>query len=94
MIDATLEYIKTDYHSHRIRFAGEMIGMALSIGVSLILAITTPYPPMIICYIGWLIAAVLLAGASYSRGSVGLAVLYACFMVIDGIGFVRTLLVP
>lgn len=91
MIDATLAYITTDYHSHRIRFCAEMIGMALSVGVSILLAMTTPYPPMLLCYIGWMIASCLLAGASYSRGSVGLGTLYACFLVIDGIGLLRTL---
>ncbi len=86
-----IEFIKQDFRSHALRATMEILGMVLGVGVSLLLAVTTPNPPMIYAYVGWLLSAVLLGGCSYHRGSVGLAVTYAAYLVIDGIGMLRTL---
>jgi len=86
-----LEFVRADHKQHRIRLYGEILGMALSIGVASMLAITTPHPPMLLAYSIWLVASAILMTTSWSRGSVGLTLLYGAFLVIDCIGFVRTL---
>jgi hypothetical protein len=90
MIAATVNFIKTDYESHRLRLGAEALGMLISLGVALIIMVTTPWPPMLLCYVLWEIASALLVSASYSRGSLGLTALYSGFLVIDFVGLVRT----
>jgi hypothetical protein len=89
MID---DFIRQDYHSHPLRLTAEVLGMAISLGVAVIIMMTTPVPPMLICYILWEVASLLLVSASYSRGSLGLTTLYAGFLCIDAIGLIRTVL--
>jgi len=90
MMTATREFIKTDYESHKLRLGAEALGMLISLGVALIIMVTTPHPPMLLCYVLWELASLLLLSASYSRGSLGLTVLYSGFLVIDFVGLVRT----
>jgi hypothetical protein len=91
MIQATVQFIQNDWRSHKLRLAAEACGMALSIAVGILLAMTTPYPPMVTCYIGWNIASFTLMLASASRGSVGLTALYGSFLLIDSVGLYRSL---
>jgi len=93
MIAATLEFIKTDYTSHPVRHVAEVIGMLIGLAVAVVIAVTTPAPPLLGCYILWNVASVLLLCASYSRGSFGLMALYGGFLIIDSVGLIRTLMV-
>lgn len=86
-----IDYIYKDFQSHALRASLEVIGMLIGVGMSILLAVTTPYPPMLYAYIGWLISAALLGLCSWHRGSFGLATTYACYLVIDGIGLARTI---
>lgn len=92
MMTATLDFIKKDYVAHPWRHVAEVLGMVISLGVAVVIAWTTPFPPLLVCYALWETASFLLVLASYSRGSVGLCALYSGFLVIDAIGLVRTLL--
>jgi hypothetical protein len=85
-----ISFIQNDWHSHKIRLGAEALGMCISLGVALIIMVTTPLPPMILCYVLWELASALLVSASYSRGSLGLTALYSGFLVIDLIGLIRT----
>ena len=89
MID---DWIRQDYNSHPLRLTAEVLGMTISIAVALVLMLTTPFPPMLVCYILWEVASLLLVSAAYSRGSLGLTLLYAGFLVIDALGLIRTVL--
>lgn len=86
-----IDYIYKDFQSHALRASLEVLGMLIGVGMSILLAITTPYPPMLYAYIGWLISAALLGLCSWHRGSFGLSTTYACYLVIDGIGLARTI---
>ena len=86
-----IDYIQKDFEAHALRASLEILGMLIGVGMSILLAVTTPYPPMLYAYIGWLISAALLGGCSWHRGSVGLTVTYGCYLVIDGIGLARTI---
>jgi hypothetical protein len=92
MIASTVEFIKKDYATHPLRLLVESLGMGISLGATMLIAATTPFPPMLLCYVLWEIASALLLSASYSRGSTGLVALYSGFLVIDAIGLARTLL--
>jgi len=87
----TFEYIRADYQAHKVRMVAECLGMVISVGVALLLALTTPYPPMLLAYLGWNLASTLLLLCAWHRGSVGLMVLYGMFLVIDTMGLIRTL---
>ena len=55
-----IDYIQKDFESHALRASLEVLGMLIGVGMSILLAVTTPYPPMLYAYIGWLISAALL----------------------------------
>jgi hypothetical protein len=88
-----ISFIQKDWKSHKIRVCAETAGMLISLIVALIIMVTTPLPPMILCYVLWEVASVLLLSAAVSRGSLGFSILYSGFLVVDGIGLTRTLLV-
>lgn len=87
MIDVFLR----DWQHNKLRACFELIGMLFALGVSVLMAMTVPNPPMFYAYLGWLISAVLLCGCSWHRGSVGLTITYGGFLIIDGVGFCRLL---
>lgn len=86
-----INYILDDYRSNKVRAIAEIVGMLIGVGVSVVLAVTTPVPPMVLCYMGWVVSAILLGVSSWHRGSTGLTILYGSFLVIDTIGLLRTL---
>lgn len=86
-----IDWIRQDYRAHKVRMILELMGMILALSVSLLLALTTPNPPMLYAYIGWMLSAMLLGGCSWHRGSLGLTVTYLGFLVIDGCGLMHTL---
>ena len=90
MITATMDFIQKDYATHPVRLGLEVLGMGISLGVAMMIAVTTPFPPMLLCYALWETASLLLVAASYSRGSIGLVLLYSGFLVIDAVGLIRT----
>lgn len=87
-----INFIKADWQAHKVRLCAEVLGMSLSLLVALVIMMTTPLPPMLLCYVLWEIASLLLCSAAMSRGSVGFSLLYGGFLVIDFVGLVRTLL--
>jgi hypothetical protein len=80
-----------DMKDHPVRGGLEVMGMVLSITVALVIMMTTPWPPMVWCYLGWNAASLCLLYGAVSRGSMGFSVLYALFLCIDTIGLWRTL---
>ena len=87
-----IDFIKADWQGHPKRLVAEVLGMSLSLLVALIIMVTTPVPPMLLCYLLWEAASLLLVSASISRGSLGFSLLYGGFLLIDFVGLVRTLL--
>jgi hypothetical protein len=84
-------WVRRDAQQNPVRFACEVLGMLITLSASLILALTTPLPPMLLLYGLWNCANVLLLYISYSRGSLGLTVLFSGFLVVDLIGLWRTI---
>ncbi len=89
VLSPTIEWIKSDYRSNRIRFVIELLAWALSVGCSITMAITVPNPPLLALYPVWISGCAMYAWASYSRKSFGMLANYILLTTIDTIGLLR-----
>ena len=87
----TIEWIKNDWASHRLRFAIECIAWAISIGCSITMATTVPNPPLLTLYPIWITGCAMYAWAAWTRKSFGMLANYLLLTTIDSIGLVRML---
>ena len=87
----TIEWIKDDYRSNRIRFTVELLAWAISIGCSITMALTVPTPPLLALYPVWIGGCAMYAWASYTRKSFGMLANYLLLTTIDTIGLIRML---
>lgn len=85
----TIQWIKDDYKSHKLRFALESIAWVLSVGCALTMALTVPNPPLKFLYIPWVTSTLLYAGCAYSRRSFGMLGNYFLLFVIDFTALIR-----
>ena len=86
------KWIGNDYKSNRIRFCFEVLAWAISIGCSITMALTVPYPPLLIMYPIWITGCFIYAGCAYSRRSFGMLANYCLLVTIDFIGLLRMVL--
>jgi len=89
----TLQWIKDDFKSNRIRFVIELLAWAISIGCSITMAVTVPNPPLLALYPVWITGCALYAWASWTRKSFGMLANYLLLTTIDTIGLFRMLAV-
>ena len=82
-------WIKDDYKTHPLRFCIEVFAWALSIGCSIIMAVTVPNPPLLILYPNWIAGCAIYAGCAYSRRSFGMLANYLLLTAIDSIALFR-----
>lgn len=87
----TLQWIKDDYSSNRIRFVAELLAWAISIGCSITMALTVPTPPLLALYPVWITGCAIYAWAAYTRKSFGMLANYILLTTIDTYGLVRML---
>jgi hypothetical protein len=87
----TLEWIKDDWNSSPFRFVIEVFAWAISIGCSIVMALTVPNPPLLVLYPIWILGCALYAWASYTRKSFGMLANYILLTTIDSIGLIRML---
>ena len=85
-------YIKNDYTTNPFRFVVEVAAWILSIGCSVTMALTVPYPPLLILYPIWITGCAMYAWASYTRKSFGMIANYMLLVTIDSVGLVRMLI--
>ena len=88
----TLEWIKDDWNSNRVRFAAELLAWAISIGCAITMAFTVPTPPLLVLYPVWITGCAIYAWAAYTRKSFGMLANYILLTVIDTVGLVRMVL--
>ena len=86
-----LKWIKDDYYTYPARFVIEVAAWAISIGCSIIMAVTVPTPPLIYLYPIWMFGCMLYAWAAYTRKSFGMIANYILLVTIDSIGLIRML---
>jgi hypothetical protein len=92
IFSGTIQWIKEDYHSHRVRFLLEVLAWAISIGCSLTMAVTVPNPPLLGLYPIWISGCAIYAWCAYTRRSFGMLANYILLTTIDTIGLVRMLI--
>ena len=88
----TLQWIKDDWHSHKLRFIVELLAWAISIGCSITMAVTVPSPPLLALYPVWITGCAMYAWASYTRKSFGMLANYILLTSIDTFGLIRMLM--
>jgi len=87
----TLQWIKNDFTSNRLRFIIEFCAWVLSIGCSITMALTVPNPPLIYLYPVWISGCAMYAWAAFSRKSFGMLANYILLTSIDTVGLIRML---
>jgi hypothetical protein len=87
----TFEWIRNDYRTNSFRFFVELLAWAISIGCSITMASTVPYPPLLVLYPIWITGCALYAWAAWTRKSFGMLANYVLLTTIDTIGLVRML---
>ena len=85
----TIDWIKDDFKSHRVRFIVELLAWAISIGCSITMAVTVPSPPLLTLYPIWITGCAMYAWASWTRKSFGMLANYLLLTTIDTIGLIR-----
>ena len=88
----TLQWIRDDYSSNRLRFFVELCAWAVSIGCSITMAVTVPNPPLILLYPVWISSCAMYAWASWTRKSFGMLANYILLTSIDTFGLIRMLM--
>ena len=88
----TLSWIKKDYISHPFRFTIEFIAWLITIGCSVVMAMTVPNPPLFELYMVWIFGCILYTWASWTRGSFGMLANYIAIPLIDSIGLYRIII--
>jgi len=88
----TIDWIKKDYTSYPFRFSVEFLAWLITIGCSVVMAMTVPNPPLYELYIVWIIGCVLYAWAAWTRGSFGMLVNYLALTLIDSFGLYRIII--
>jgi len=87
----TIEWIKDDWASNRLRFIVELLAWGVSIGCSITMAVTVPNPPFMLLYPVWISGCTMYAWAAYTRKSFGMLANYMLLTTIDSIGLIRML---
>jgi hypothetical protein len=89
VFSGTIEWIKDDWKSHPFRFVVEVVAWAISIGCSLVMALTVPTPPLLILYPVWILGCALYGWAAYTRKSFGMLANYILLTTIDTVGLLN-----
>ena len=88
----TIQWIKDDFKSNRIRFFVELLAWVISIGCSITMALTVPNPPLLALYPVWITGCALYAWAAWTRQSFGMLANYILLTTIDTIGLIRMII--
>ena len=88
----TLDWIKDDYKSNKLRFCLEVLAWAISIGCSITMAATVPNPPLLVMYPIWITGCAIYAWCAFSRRSFGMLANYILLTTIDSVGLVRMII--
>jgi hypothetical protein len=87
-----VEWIKTDYRSNHVRFVLEVIAWLMSIGATIAVAVTAPYPPMFVLYPIFITQCGIFAWCAWTRNSMGMFANYILIVTIDFIGLAKIMI--
>jgi len=91
ILSETFEWIKNDWVSNKFRFVIELLAWLISIGCSIVMALTVPNPPLLALYPAWIIGCGMYAWAAWTRRSFGMLANYILLTTIDSVGLIRML---
>jgi hypothetical protein len=91
MFHSTIDWIRSDFDSHPIRFVVELLAWVISIGCSITMALTVPNPPLLALYPAWVTGCAMYAWAAWTRQSFGMLANYILLTAIDSVGLIRML---
>lgn len=86
------KWAERDYKNWPFRFIIEVVAWAISIGCSIVMALTVPNPPLLYLYPVWIAGCAMYGWASWTRGSFGMLANYILLVSIDSVGLVRMLI--
>ena len=89
LLKPTFDWIRDDWRSNKFRFIIELLAWAISIGCSLVMALTVPTPPLLILYPIWILGCALYGWAAYTRKSLGMLANYILLTTIDTVGLIN-----
>jgi len=87
----TWDYILRDHASWPVRFWLEVLAWIMSIGCSVVMAMTVPNPPLVPLYAVWIVGCAIYTWAAWTRGSFGMLANYLLLTLIDSVGLIRML---
>ena len=83
------KWAKREYEEWPLRFYVEILAWAISIGCSVVMALTVPTPPLLMLYPVWIAGCAMYGWAAWTRGSFGMVANYLLLVSIDFIGLVN-----
>lgn len=89
MIQSTINWIRNDFHSHRVRFTLEILAWIMSIGCAITMALTVPKPPFLILYPIFITQCAIFGWSAWTRKSSGMVANYLLLVSIDSVGLFR-----
>jgi hypothetical protein len=87
----TWNWAKADYQSYPFRFCVEVIAWIISIGCTVVMAVTVPNPPLKLLYPFWMSGCAMYAWAAWTRNSFGMFANYLLLTIVDTYGLYRVL---
>lgn len=88
----TYRWAERDFKEWPFRFVIEVLAWAISIGCSLVMALTVPTPPLLILYPIWILGCAMYGWAAWTRGSFGMVANYILLTTIDTVGLINMLI--
>ena len=89
LLQPTIEWIKDDWKSNKIRCALEVLAWFLSIACSVTMMITVPNPPFLILYPLFITQCAIFGWAAWTRKSLGMMANYLLLVSIDSVALFR-----
>ncbi len=88
-INGVYRWAKHDFHEWPLRFILEITAWFLSIGCSIVMALTVPTPPFLILYPLFIFQCAIFCWAAWTRRSTGMVANYLLLVTIDSIALFR-----
>ena len=91
MLHSVVNWIRSDFESHPIRFVVELVAWAMSIGAAVLFALTVPAVPFVFYLCITISGCAMYAWAAWTRQSFGMLANYILLTMIDSVGLARIL---
>jgi hypothetical protein len=91
MLHSVVNWIRSDFESHPIRFVVELLAWAMSIGAAVLFALTVPAVPFVFYLCITISGCAMYAWAAWTRQSFGMLANYILLTMIDSVGLARIL---